>query len=55
MVSNEEKIVIKFKNVTKTYKLYKNEKERLMGFLTKHDKGRKKRSLKNVSFDIKKG
>ena len=50
------KNVIEFKNVSKIYKLYKNDKQRLIGALFKNYK---KPSLKvatsNVSFAIKKG
>ena len=50
-----EKPVIEFKNVTKKYKLYKNEKRRLLSVFTKKIKGKQKVAVNNVSFQIMKG
>lgn len=47
--------VIEFKNVNKTYKLYKSEKKRLLGVLFKNIKHTKKEAVKDVSFTINKG
>ncbi len=49
------KIVIEFKNVTKRYKLYKNDKQRLLGIFFKKVKYKDKKAVDNVSFKIKKG
>ena len=49
------KIVIEFKNVTKKYKLYKNDKQRLLGIFFKNIKYKEKKAVDNVSFQIKKG
>lgn len=48
-------IVIEFKNVTKTYKLYKNDKQRVLGAILKRIKYQEKRAVDNVSFTIRKG
>lgn len=48
-------IVIEFKNVTKTYKLYKNDKQRVLGAIFKRIKYQEKRAVDNVSFTIRKG
>ena len=50
-----EEIVIKFDKVTKTYKLYKNDKKRLLGLFFKNIKCKENNAVNNVSFDIKKG
>ncbi len=50
----EEK-VIEFKNVSKVYKLYKNEKKRLIALFDKKIKHTEKKAVNNVSFSIKKG
>ncbi len=50
-----EKTVIELKNVTKTYKLYKNDKQRLMGIFFKNVKYGTKKAVDNVSFKINKG
>jgi len=47
--------VIEFKNVNKTYKLYKSEKKRLLGVFIKGIKYTKKEAVKDVSFAINKG
>lgn len=48
-------IVIKFKNVTKMYKLYKNDKKRLLSLFCKKIKYKEKKAVNNVSFEIQKG
>ncbi len=49
-------IAIKFENVTKTYKLYKNDKKRLLSvFLGDLIKYKKIHANNNLSFEIKKG
>lgn len=47
--------VIKFKKVTKTYKLYKNDKRRLLAIFFKNIPYKEKKAVDNVSFEIKKG
>ncbi len=47
--------VIEFKNVTKTYKLFKNDKKRLIGLLFKGVKHKEKKAVNNANFVIKKG
>ena len=50
-----EEVVIKFENVTKNYKLYKNDKKRLLGLFFKNIKYKENKAVNNVSFEIKKG
>ena len=50
-----EKIVIKFDNVTKRYKLYKNDKTRLLSLFCKNIKCKENKAVNDVSFTIKKG
>lgn len=47
--------VIKFENVTKSYKLYKNDKHRLFSVFSKKVPYKEKKAVDNVSFEIKKG
>lgn len=47
--------VIEFKNVTKTYKLYKNDKQRFKAIFSKRVKPRLNNAVNNVSFTIEKG
>lgn len=47
--------VIKFKDVTKIYKLYKNDKRRLLAIFFKKIPYKEKRAVDKVSFEIKKG
>jgi teichoic acid transport system ATP-binding protein len=49
------KTVIELKNVTKRYKLYKNDKKRLLGIFFKGIDYKEKKAVDNVSFSIKKG
>ncbi len=54
----EEKILstaIRFKNVTKEYKLYKDDKQRFKAIFNKHIKAKIKRAIDDVSFSIEKG
>lgn len=48
-------IVVEFKNVTKIYKLFKNDKKRLLGLLFKRTAHKEKRAVNNASFSIKRG
>lgn len=49
------KIAIEFKNVSKSYKLYKNERDRLLALFTKRIKPKVKHAIQDVSFSIEKG
>lgn len=49
------KTVIEFKNVNKTYKLYKNDKQRFKAIFFKHTPYKPKKAVNNVSFKIQKG
>ena len=47
--------VIEFKEVSKIYKLYKNDKRRLLGIFFKKIPYKEKKAVNNVSFNIKRG
>jgi len=47
--------VIEFKDVTKIYKLYKNDKKRLLAAFFKNIPYKEKKAVNKVSFDIKRG
>lgn len=47
--------IIEFKNVTKKYKLFKNDKKRLIAVFNKKVPYKEKRAVDNVSFTIKRG
>ena len=49
------KTVIEFKNVSKVYKLYKNDKKRFKSIFFKNTPHKSKRAVDNVSFKIKQG
>lgn len=49
------KTVIEFKNVNKTYKLYKNDKQRFKAIFFKKTPYTPKKAVNNVSFKIQKG
>lgn len=49
------KTVIEFKNVSKVYKLYKNDKKRFKAIFFKNTPYKPKRAVDNVSFKIHKG
>ena len=51
----EKEVVIDFKKVTKTYKLYKNDKRRLIGLLFKKIKCKENKAVNDVSFQVNKG
>lgn len=51
----DKDIVIKFNHVTKRYKLYKNDKQRLLGIFLKNVKYKEKNAVDDVTFDIKRG
>lgn len=47
--------IIEFKNVTKTYKLYKNDKKRLLSVFSRKISYKEKKAVNDVSFQIKRG
>ena len=47
--------VIEFKNVTKTYKLFKSDRQRFKSVFSKKSSYKKKVAVKNLSFKIEKG
>ncbi|MCI9087074.1 MAG: ABC transporter ATP-binding protein [Clostridia bacterium] len=51
----KEEIVIRFNHVTKMYKLFKNDKKRLLYTFCKKIKYKEKKAVNDVSFEIKKG
>ena len=53
--NNENKVVIEFKNVTKRYKLYKSDKQRLIAVFSKRVKYKEKLAVNDVSFQIRQG
>jgi len=53
-VENKD-VVIEFKNVTKMYKLYKNDKKRLLATFCKKVKYAEKKAVNQVSFKIARG
>ena len=50
-----EDIVIEFNHVTKMYKLFKNDKKRLLYTFCKKIKYTEKKAVNDVSFKIKRG
>lgn len=48
-------VAIKFENVTKRYKLFKNERDRLLSLFSKKIKYKEKRAINGISFEINKG
>ncbi len=48
-------IVIKFQNVTKTYKLYSSNRKRLLGIFFKNIKYKEKQAVNDVNFEIARG
>lgn len=53
--NKQDEIVIDVKDVTKTYKLYKNDKARILGTIFKKVPYKKKNAVDHVSFSIKRG
>lgn len=47
--------VIKFERVTKIYKLYKNDRQRLLSVFSKRVPHKEKKAVDNVSFEIRRG
>lgn len=55
MENKNKDIVIKFDHVTKMYKLFKNDKKRLLYVFCKKIKYQEKKAVNNVSFEIHRG
>ncbi len=53
--ANKQDVVIEFKNVTKIYKLFKNDKQRFKSIFSKEAKYKKKTAVNNLSFQIRRG
>ncbi len=51
----ENDTVIEFRKVTKTYKLYKNERDRLLSVFSKRISCQKKDAVKDLSFRVQRG
>lgn len=51
----KDQTVIQFKNVNKTYKLFKNERERLASVFSAHPKFSRKHAIHNISFTVNRG
>lgn len=51
----ENESVIIFKNVTKTYKLFKNDKARFKALFSKKVKYKENKAVNNLSFEVKRG
>ena len=51
----EEKVVVEFKNVSKVYKLFKNEKQRLLSVFFRKISFKKNKAVDDVSFSVKQG
>lgn len=51
----KDNVVIEFKNVDKTYKLFKNDKQRFLGLILKKINCKTNKAVNNVSFKIKRG
>lgn len=51
----KNEVVVKFNNVTKIYKLYKSDRDRLRGLFSKRVKYKENRAVNNLSFEVCKG
>lgn len=51
----DNEVVIKFDNVTKTYKLYKNDRQRFKGMFSKKVPFKKNNAVKKMSFEVRRG
>jgi teichoic acid transport system ATP-binding protein len=54
-MEQERKVVITFDHVTKIYKLYKNDKQRLFSVFSKKIPYKEKRAVDDVTFDVRQG
>ena len=48
-------VAVRFSNVTKIYKLYKNSRQRFKGLFSKKVKYKENRAVNNLSFELRKG
>ncbi|MDR2610704.1 MAG: ATP-binding cassette domain-containing protein, partial [Clostridiales Family XIII bacterium] len=55
MCSNERKTVIRFDHVSKIYKLFKNDKRRLLSVFSRKIKYTEKRAVNDVTFSVRQG
>ncbi len=55
MADTKDNVVIRFSNVTKTYKLYKSDKARFKAMFFKKVPYKEKKAVNNLSFEVKKG
>ena len=51
----DDDTVIEFRNVTKEYKLYPSENQRLLAYIIKHHNYKSKKASNNLNFTIKRG
>lgn len=54
-MTEEHEVVIQFRNVTKNFDLFKNDKQRLKSLLFHNTNAKKKVAIDNLSFDIRQG
>ena len=54
-MTEEHEVVIQFRNVTKTFDLFKNDKQRLKSLLFHKTNAKKKVAIDNLSFDVRQG
>lgn len=54
-MEDKREVVIRFTNVTKEYKLYKNDRARFKALFSKRVKYKVKRAVNNLSFEVRKG
>lgn len=54
-MTEEHEVVIQFRNVTKTFDLFKNDKQRLKSLLFHNTNAKKKVAIDNLSFDSARG
>ena len=52
MEDNNTKAAISFRHVTKTYKLYKDDKQRFRAIFFKNVKCKQRKAINDVSFDV---
>lgn len=55
MATDERPVVIRFTNVTKEYKLYKNDRARFKSLFSSKANYKTKRAIENLSFEVRKG
>lgn len=55
MGSDKREVVVRFDNVTKLYKLYKNDRARFKGLFSKKVPYKKNKAVNGVSFEVRRG